>query len=163
MTGAELLALLFYITGGTISGVTRLQKIVFLVQQELGLGNFNFTASKYGPWSKELGDLVRQLTESGALEVDERKPGETLFQRPIKVYRAGTSLMERGKGIFKHLLSSNSPLALKLYARIRAYASLPITYLLAYVYRKYPEYTTQSIIRERVKEWQELYGLRTTG
>jgi len=60
-TGSELLRLLFYVTGGTVEGTTRLQKIVFLVQKELGLGGFRFIASKYGPWSKELENLVQEL------------------------------------------------------------------------------------------------------
>ncbi len=157
--GGELLALLFYVAGGVIEGATRLQKIVFLVQKELGLGGFRFTASKYGPWSKELEDLVQELIRRGKLTVEEHEPKESQ-ERPAKVYKASKSLIEQGKEAFRGLLRSNPTLALMLYTRVRAYATLPITYLLAYLYRKYPEYTTQSIIRERVREWQKHYGLR---
>ena len=158
--GGELLALLFYVTGGAIEGTTRLQKIVFLVQKELGLGGFRFTASKYGPWSKELEDLIQELIRRGKLSVEEHEPKE-FQERPVKVYKASESLVEQGKEVFRGLLQSNPTLALMLYTRVRAYATLPITYLLAYLYRKYPEYTTHSIIRERVKEWQKHYGLHS--
>ena len=157
---SELLALLFYVTGGVIKGATRLQKIVFLIQRELGLGGFRFTASKYGPWSKELDDTVQELIKRGELIVEEHEP-EGIQEQPIKVYKASTSLVEQGKDIFRDLLQTNPTLALKFYTRVRSYATLPLTYLIAYLYRKYPEYTTQSIIRERVKEWQKHYGLRS--
>ena len=42
-----------------------MQKMVFLVQKELGIGGFKFTASKYGPWSKELEELVLELAKRG--------------------------------------------------------------------------------------------------
>lgn len=156
--GSELLALLFYVTGGTIEGATRLQKIVFLVQKELGLGSFGFIASKYGPWSKELEDLVQELIRRGELRVEEYEP-EEFQEHSVKVYKASKSLVEQGKDVFRGLLQRNPALALMLYTRVRAYATLPITYILAYLYKEYPEYTMQSIIRERVKEWQKHYGL----
>lgn len=154
------LALLFYVVGGAVEGATRLQKIVFLVQKELGLGGFRFTASKYGPWSKELEDLIRELIRQGNVTIEEHEPKE-FQERPVKVYKASESLLEKGKEIFRNLFQSNPTLALTLYTRVRAYATLPITYLLAYLYRKYPEYTTHSIIRERVREWQKHYGLHS--
>ena len=45
----ETLAVILYLTGGTIRGLTRLHKVAFLIQQEIGIGRFNFKPSKYGP------------------------------------------------------------------------------------------------------------------
>ena len=158
--GGEFLALLFYVIGGSIEGATRLQKIVFLVQKELGLGGFRFIASKYGPWSKELEDLLQELIRQGRITIKEHESRE-FQERPVKVYKASESLVEQGKEAFRSLIQSNPTLALMFYTKVRAYATLPITYLLAYLYKKYPEYTTQSIIKERVKEWQKHYGLHS--
>ena len=157
--GDEVLALIFYVAGGVVEGATRLQKTVFLVQRELGLGGFRFKASRYGPWSEELEEAIQELVERGFLSVEERRP-RGLQERPAKVYKAGSHLMEQGREAFKELLRRDPALALRLYMKIRAYSALPITYLLAYVYKKYPEYTTGSIIKERVREWQRYYGLR---
>jgi len=160
LAGKELLALLFYLAGGVIRGATRLQKIVFLVQRELGLGGFKFTASKYGPWSKELEELVLELAKRGEVTIEEHLFGEPQ-ERPAKVYKASEPLIEQGREIFRNLLRSNPALALMLHSRVRVYATLPITYLLAYVYKKYPEYSIQSIIMERVREWQKHYRLHS--
>lgn len=43
-----------YCAGGVIRGMTRLQKILFLVQQEIGLSNFDFKPYKFGPFSPEV-------------------------------------------------------------------------------------------------------------
>lgn len=157
-SGTDLLAMLFYLADGAIVGATRLQKIVFLVQQEFGLGNFKFTASKYGPWSRELEELIQKLVDLGEINVEELKQ-EELQERPARVFRASKTFLERGKEVFRRLFEQSPGLALVLRTRVRIYVSMPITYLLAYVYRKYPEYTVQSIIRERVEEWQKYYGL----
>lgn len=159
LAGKELLALLFYLAGGVIRGAARLQKMVFLVQKELGIGGFKFTASKYGPWSKELEELVLELAKRGEVTIEEHVTSE-LQEQPAKVYRANEPFIEQGREIFKSLLRSNPAFALMLHKKVRVYATLPITYLLAYVYKKYPEYTVQSIIMERVRKWQKHYKLR---
>ena len=83
-----------------------------------------------------------------------------LQEQPAKVYKANEPFIEKGREIFRSLLRSNPALALMLHKKVRVYATLPITYLLAYVYKKYPEYTVQSIIMERVRKWQKHYKLR---
>ncbi|MEM2671959.1 MAG: hypothetical protein QXI64_10920 [Sulfolobales archaeon] len=144
LAGVELLSLLFYISGGVVEGATRLQKIVFLVQSRLGIGGFRFEASKYGPWLRELEETLKMLARRGELVVEERVAGE-LQDRPAKVYTASRSFVEKGEEIFRSLFRTNPALALKLRTMVRVYITLPITYLLAYVYREYPEYRIRSI------------------
>lgn len=162
LTRNELLFVVFYIARGVVEGATRLQKVVFLLQEELGLGGFIYEASRYGPWSKELEDLLQELVRRGEIVVEERSSGQ-IQERLTKIYRASDHIVKRGRDIFNKLYQSNPILALRLYIKARNYLSLPITYLLAYVYKKYPEYTIQNIIKERVKEWQKFYSLGFRG
>jgi len=159
LSNRELLAVLFYVTGGVVRGATRIQKTVFLLQQELGVGSFAFVPSKYGPWSKELADALHELESSGVLNIR----GEETDTGAVTVYRADKSFLDEGRAKFRGLQKRDPILAMKLYRHTRIYASLPLTYLLAYVYRRYPEYTTASEIAERVSEWQRMYGLTSRG
>jgi uncharacterized protein len=56
----------FFAGLGEVDGRTKLQKIVFLGQQELGLKKiFDFNEYYYGPYSEELTDILEQLIRSG--------------------------------------------------------------------------------------------------
>ena len=92
---ALLLAMLFYLTDGTVKGITRLHKLVFLVQKEVGLGSFDFKPSKYGPWSPELEEDVRWLVSRGLIAVDEKQDPayELLKERPVKIFKASHELI----------------------------------------------------------------------
>jgi len=159
LSNRELLAILFYVAGGVVRGATRIQKTVFLLQQELGVGSFTFVPSKYGPWSKELADALHELESSGVLNIR----GEETAMGAVTVYRADKSFLDEGREKFRELQKRDPILAIKLSRYARIYASLPLTYLLAYVYRRYPEYTTTSEIAELVNEWQRMYGLTSRG
>jgi len=159
LSNRELLAILFHVVGGVVRGATRIQKTVFLLQQELGIGSFAFLPSKYGPWSKDLADALHELESLGMLHISREETAEGT----VTVYRADKRLLDEGHTKFRQLLKLDPALAIKLYRYARICASLPLTYLLAYVYKKYPEYTVRSIIAERVEEWQRMHHLISRG
>lgn len=159
LSNRELLAVLFYVVGGVVRGATRIQKTVFLLQQELGVGSFAFVPSKYGPWSKELADALHELESLGMLYIDREETAEG----SVTVYRADKRFLDEGRAKFRELLKLNTALAIKLYRYTRIYTSLPLTYLLAYIYRKYPEYTIRSIVAEHVEKWRRMYSLISKG
>ena len=59
--------LLEFFTGlGEVEGRTKLQKIIFLGQEEMGLEKiFDFDEYHYGPYSEELTDVLEQMIWSG--------------------------------------------------------------------------------------------------
>jgi uncharacterized protein YwgA len=101
----DLLALVFYLYGGRIKGVTRLNKIVFLLQEEFGLNGYNFSASKYGPWSGELADSIDGLEKEGLIKIEEFSDPIYSFiqENPAKIITASGSLMERGRRVFEDI------------------------------------------------------------
>jgi uncharacterized protein YwgA len=165
MERLDLLALAFYLSGGRIKGLTRLHKIVFLLQEEFGLRGYEFTPSKYGPWSRDLAEDVERLIGEGLIGVEEFSDPVYSFmqENPAKLLVASHSLLERGRAVFERMYLENKLLALEMRRRVRSYSAVPITYLLAYVYKKYPSYASNSVIRERVESWKRVYELKTTG
>jgi len=159
LTNRELLAVLFYVVGGVVRGATRIQKTVFLLQQELDIGSFTFVPSKYGPWSKDLADALHELESLGMLHIVREETAEG----SVTVYRADKRFLDEGRAKFRELLKLNTVLAIKLYRYARIYTLLPLTYLLAYIYRKYPEYTIRSMVAEHVEKWRRMYSLSSEG
>ena len=147
MKGSDLLALVFYLSGGRIRGLTRLHKIVFLLQEEFGLEGYEYTPSKYGPWSRGLGENVEKLAKEGLIKVEEFKDLVYSFmqENPAKLLVASDSLLKHGREIFERIYAENRLLALEMRRRVMSYSRIPITYLLAYVYKKYPSYALNSL------------------
>jgi len=67
----------FFAGLGEVDGRTKLQKIIFLGQQELGLEKiFDFNEYYYGPYSDELTDALEQLIRSGDIIEDIEMHGD---------------------------------------------------------------------------------------
>jgi hypothetical protein len=71
-----------------------------------------------------------------------------LQESPAKLLVASGALLERGRRVFKSLRARDRLLAAELLRRVRSYCSVPITYLLAYVCKKYPSCVASSVARE---------------
>jgi len=157
----ELVALIFYLSNGRIRGLTRLNKIIFLLQDEFKLDNFSFVAFKYGPWSKELDSLVNSLTKRGLIKIEKTYDLAYSFlqEKPVKILIASSQFLKIGKEVFEEIRRKDFVLATLLKRRVLSYSTVPITYLLAYIYSKYPSFMTNSIIKERIKAWKKFYGL----
>jgi hypothetical protein len=51
-------------------------------------------------------------------------------------------------------------LAAEMRRKVRSYNSAPITYLLTYVYMKFPSFASNSVIREKVEGWRRMYRMK---
>jgi hypothetical protein len=153
-----LISAIFYLAGGRVRGSTRLQKVVFLVERVLGLGGLRFEPWRYGPWSRELEKLLKELEGRGLLKVCAESPdlaSEFFVEPPAKVYEASQDLIGRARG---------DPLkAMYMRRLVRAALSVPLSFLIAYIYSSYPEMTMRSTIHDRVEEWRRTYGLGIGG
>lgn len=129
-----------------IDGKTRLVKELFLVERETrsgegGLLAFGFTPGPYGPSSLELTNTLDRLLLS-----------EEVRGAPINGGRGSRlSLTPTGGRKAKQVWSLLSPAARADLYRVKSRVA-PMTYrqFLLYVYRTYPEYTENSLIREEV-------------
>lgn len=157
-----------------IQGTTRLQKLLFLIENEAGIKptdgkDFQFSAYKFGPVSKDLYDDLEKLENLGLLEAkgvaepseselgeydlsfddlmgdEEQESKEALEERRFKLTTAGLEWLN------SRITPRVSPQIADKIRRIRGkYGSFALSDLLYYVYTKYPDWTSASEIRDRV-------------
>ncbi len=157
-----LLLLALSAPGKKVSSVTRLEKMMFLLQKETALSKnlpdkFEFKAWKFGPFSKGVYEALDLLFSLGLVEIEEKELAsyveyterdalvETEQDEPImeKVF----SLTDRGRKVaekLKSVISSedwNEVIQLK-----RRFERAPLTSLIQYVYHRYPETTEKSVL-----------------
>lgn len=157
--------------GESIEGITRLQKLMFLLQQGLGPKKLEkkiakqeckFEPYKMGPYAKSLqGDidellsvgLIRAerlrylITDDGdakerAIELDEGRETRKVVES-LK-YRLTDNGMRAGKELWENI-DEKSREGLEKFKRF--FGSLSLRQLLIYVYEKYPRMTGESEIR----------------
>jgi hypothetical protein len=159
LSNDELVSAIFYLAGGRIKGLTRLQKTIFLVERVLDIGMFDFEPGKYGPWSHELERTIEGLEYRGLLRTSIASPdlaSELFAESPARVYEASEDLIRDGEYAFRKLERSDVAKALYLRRLVRAALSVPLSYLIAYIYSNYPEMTMKSNISEKVEKWKRL-------
>nr|WP_016731451.1 conjugal transfer protein [Sulfolobus islandicus] len=120
---------------------TRIQKTVFLVEKELKLDlGYNFIPFYFGPFSKELQDDIYKLSELGYVKIRE-EPVEDLISGVIvgfkKIYEINVTF-------------DLSSLDKNFVDFVTEKLKMPLNSLLKYVYMKYPEYTVNSLIRDKI-------------
>lgn len=184
---------------GVVPGITRLQKLLFLLEREYGLrptDDAEFEAYLLGPYSRKLYDDLQYLENLGLLESDRPRTGDQdveemdfgfLASRPQgeQLTPSGEELVERERfyldayddsataervGAVEGDLGPERRYRLSekgkehLNARLggpddaqvlQAAADLKRRFrslddIIRYVYTRYPEYTTESEIREKI-------------
>jgi uncharacterized protein YwgA len=134
--------------GSQIDGRTRLQKLVFLLEQNLNdtsaasldSSDYNFIPYDYGPFSKELYDDLDSLEEHGLIEVEE----EPMADGKVKyVYR----LTGQGRSWVRGQLADSSADTTHSLAESLAseYEDMLLSELIDEVYAEYPEYAENSV------------------
>jgi len=145
-----------------VAGITRLEKMMFLLQKETGFSaklqnKFNFEPWKFGPFSREIYEDLDLLACLGLVEAEVQElPGyaeyteedrliESEVDEPVvqKVF----TLTDRGCRVAEKLKAAISE---KDWAEIgqlkRRFERVPLTRLIQYVYQKYPETTSKSVL-----------------
>jgi hypothetical protein len=162
------------ISSDMIIGITRLEKMLFLLQMEKGFlknnakqDRFDFVPFRMGPWTNEIYDEIDFLESLGLVEKKNSKEksasdqahNDELFNSAIidkyqKDYRPPESESERFS-----LSSKGKAKALEIWNKLsdvekdqiisikKRFKNLNLRQLLRYVYKNYPEYTTESEIK----------------
>jgi len=162
----DLMVLLLHAPGkqGTeaVRGITRLQKLLFVIEQKLAADRSRFYAFNYGPFNEEVNDAAEALRLAGFLSGGgSASAGPPSFAEMMAtaVERAGPrdepeaeeyALSERGHAAAERLRQSSEAYE-RLYAyvrRVRQEWDTPD--LVDRVYEAFPKYTERSLIREKV-------------
>ena len=171
--GTDLLLTLLYAGGNRkaeneeIVGNTRLVKLLFVLTHETSLKkygtDFKYNPYNFGPFSSELYDALQALINAGLIkattsdsegfldEADrfqgENESDESDSAKNTIIYSLTSEGMVVGSALFNSL-SEEEKKEVSMIKRL--FNSTTLRKLLQYVYRKYPQYTTKSVIKEYV-------------
>lgn len=148
-TADWILALLAY-ANGELRGKTRLQKALFLLQEEVGVQGIDFKPYKFGPYAPEIDRILNKLLDKGLIEIKQEPGGNDV---PVQVIR----LTEKGALIGNKILHDIK--SSEIWSDVKPIFDLAtknnLVALLAYVYTFYPEWSKSSEIRSKVRRWQK--------
>lgn len=144
MHDRELLPLLLLEAGGerAIKGRTRMQKLVFLLQQQLedAPGAYNYFPYDYGPFSRDLYFDIDELVERDVIEETQTQFGD---DKVVYEYQLGSRAKEYldrwSEGAKDELREAASQIK-------GGYNELDLRKLLELVYEEYPEYASRSVL-----------------
>lgn len=152
---------------GIIRGVTRLEKLVFLLERETPAREWmtespEFRSYRFGPFSEKVyaaadtlaaADLVTD-SASEATDVSDRWESVSQLMDPGDLDPYTTrdfTLTERGRAYYSALLRELPPGAEEVLRAFKGrFARLPLRQLVRYVYERYPQFTDKSEIRDDV-------------
>ena len=128
---------------GYLRGRTKLQKIVFLIQDKLAtILDYKFQKGYYGPYSYKLRSIVDELVALGFLDENVET---TASGNDMVCYQ----ITDSGQALLRHWLSQNI-LPQRAQRRINdvydKYGRLPLPLLIRRVYKEYPEWTEKSAL-----------------
>lgn len=170
LVGPDLILLMLRATGSgrvderdRVNGITRLEKLLFLADQESPLPGqveeaFRFKAYNYGPYSKQVYEAVDLLEEAQLIREEkalEGKPldameGAELDLEEVEGVERRFFLTHEGQAVADLLSRSNPAMWELISSTKKKYGSMPLRRLIQYVYRRYPKYAEASLIRDRV-------------
>ena len=159
---------------GEIRGITRLEKLLFLLEKETDskswlTENADFEAYNFGPFSQKVYQAVDTLAAAEIVDdssqpsedsvdswesregigLDSGAAGRTQVRDPYTT--RDFKLTERGWRYYEALRRELSPKALdELTEFKKKFAGLPLRQLVRYVYLRYDEYTKNSLIRDDI-------------
>lgn len=148
-----------------LEGITRLEKLVFLLQRETELGQLltedpEFHAHHFGPFSSKIYEAVEVLKAALLLEETGRISGASddaweaqqfLLGRDAEYTTRDFSLTQKGRSYYEALVSVLPKGAIQVASHLKdQYGSLPLRQLIRYVYQRYPSLAAESKIRDQV-------------
>ena len=163
-----LLLLLFSLSGEKakepVASITRIEKMMYLLQEETEFSGklqdkFEYRPWKFGPFSKEIYESLDFLFSLDLLDIEVRElPNYPEYAERDELKLIGMeeeepviekvfSLTDRGGMVAEKLRDSISKKVWAEFTKLkRRFEGVPLTALIQYVYREYPETTTESIL-----------------
>ncbi|YCH06354.1 hypothetical protein ACTAQJ_14655 [Arthrobacter sp. alpha11c] len=156
---------------GEIKGITRLEKMIFLLERETSSDKWleqkaDFEPYNFGPFSQKIYQAVDTLAAAELIEDSSSlapDASDSWEQRELIGGAGGPGiggnpyttrdfhLTERGWRYFNALKRELTKDSLQELAEFKSrFAPLPLRQLIRYVYSRYEQYTTKSVIRDQV-------------
>ena len=149
-----------------INGITRLEKLLFLIDKECKhdvaiAGSFEFVAYHYGPYSREVYEAVELLEEAELIQESRAFTDSDLDRAEELLYSDMTTeisyerqflLTRKGKIVADYLAESHPQLQEQIERLKDQYAGLTLQNLIFHVYSLYPDYTERSVIRDKIMQ-----------
>ncbi len=175
-SGLDLIVALLYAPGSVkapaerITGITRLEKLIFLLLKEGGFEervgrDFPYKPYDLGPYSSEILDYLETLKELQILSAeirDTRSYKESMdgmaaqleateqidIGRPkVEIYQLTPRGLRVGKSLFEDLAEEDQSALVHVKRRFNR---VPLNELLRYVYKKYPKMREKSKIADQI-------------
>lgn len=150
---------------GYLAGVTRLEKLVFLLEKETPARSWitelaDFRSDKFGPFSAKIYKAAETLWAYDLLK-DSAMLAKNTEDRWEEVNIVGDELMpyttrtfeltERGLRYYAALVKELPAEAEEILTAFKdRFAGLPLRQLVRYVYERYPDFTDRSEIRDQI-------------
>jgi hypothetical protein len=152
---------------GHLEGITRLEKLIFLLERETPARDWmtekaDFRSYRFGPFSSKVyeavdmlaaADIVRDSAKKSTDVADRWESVSALMEEgDLDPYTTRDfTLTARGRAYYDALLSELPPNAEEVLADFKKrFGGLPLRQLVRYVYERYPQFTDQSEIRDEI-------------
>jgi len=146
-----ILALIAY-AGGRVDGVVRIQKGLFLVKSCIpGVVPATYTASEYGPVSRDVDAAVYSLVDNGYAR---EYRGRVYDEGWIRVVETTMSGFARGREVLDMLV--DTPMWSMVRKCFYAAVTWPVMRLLSTVYTLFPDYALVARPRRRMSFWMRV-------
>jgi uncharacterized protein YwgA len=147
-----------------INGITRLEKLLFLVDKQTDLATrvedpFPFRPYNYGPYSKEIYEAIDVLEEADLVseervyaddvpldEMEDAAASDTELEGVERRFQ----LTENGRAVAGLLARRHADATATLTQIKDRYGKMPLRQLIRYVYSQYPPYAEASLIRDSI-------------
>lgn len=152
---------------GHLEGVTRLEKLIFLLERETPARDWmtdkaDFRSYRFGPFSSKVykavdtlvaADIVRDSAKKSEDNSDRWESVSALMEEgDLDPYTTRDFMLtERGNDYYQALLRELPASAEQILSDFKKrFASLPLRQLVRYVYERYPQFTDKSEIRDEI-------------
>ncbi|MDS0261877.1 DUF4065 domain-containing protein [Haloarcula sp. S1CR25-12] len=143
----------------SIRGVTKLQKLLFLIEQETEFFEeyendiaFNFAPYKMGPFSERVYEELHFLLQLGAIEATPMDDGPLAGVDDNDLSNKEFSITPKGKKIASQLVEILEPeYQSEIENLVESYGDLSLPELLEVVYTSYPSFATESEIKDKLQ------------
>lgn len=155
------LAFLLFNYTDEVDGITKLQKLLFLLEEETDFNNvystisFDFEPYYYGPFSEDVYASVEFLVSLGAIKEVENEDVDDVRNEDDWGDHSGKCfvLTDMGREISQEISrSTDEDLEEEIERVVNEYVDMTLDELLEYVYNQYPEYAVESEIKQQVLE-----------
>ena len=142
LAGHRLLPLLMCFAKGKepVNGRTRMQKMIFVTEMKLRLGQLQFQPADYGPFSWRLSSDIDFLVETGMIRENEMSLPDGSVKYEYQITKEGSDYVRKAAsedGAVAKILTTMEGVK-------REYNHQPLSSLLRQIYDDYPEYATKS-------------------